>query len=536
MQRLTYRWFLAFFFLGLGMATAAAYLQTAPGYMDAEYYYSGGLRIANGDYTEPFLWNYLDDPKGLPNPAFTYWMPLASVLAALGIKLAGAANFGAARLPFIVIAGLIPPATGWLAFSITGKKHMALLAGGLAVVSPFYLPYLVTTETFGVTMLLGVLFLQTTASVWKSRGKGARLWPFFALGLLAGAFHLARADGLLWLFLALGVASVFSLRPAARKEAGRGVGLWAARILVVGCGYLLIMGPWMARNLVEFGTLLSPGGSRALWLTHYDELFAFPAQTLTFQHWISSGIAAIARVRWEALILNLETAIGVQGEIFLLPLILVGLWQARKDVRIRLFALAWLIIFGAMTLVFPLPGSRGGFFHSGAALQPVLWAVAPLGLEQFIQWGIRRRNWKLERSWRMFGAGVFGLILVFALVVYYQRAIGVDSANPAWEASWKTAAQLEKVLQSQGADPAQVVLVNNPPGYTTATGRPSIVIPDGNEQTLMQVIQAYHPAYLWLEVNHPAGLDALYEHPSDRDGLVYLGSFDDARLFRVAQP
>lgn len=530
------RWMVVLFILGLGAAIVAAFIQSAPGYMDAEYYYSGGLRIANGSFTEPFLWNYLDDPKGLPNPAFTYWMPLASLLAALGIKLAGAANFGAARLPFILIAGLIPPATAWLAFSITGRQRMALLAGALAVVSPYYLPYLVTTETFGISMLVGVLFLQVTASVWKTSGQGARPLRFFALGLLAGIFHLARADGLIWLFFALGVACVVSLRPATRKEVRRWVGPWALRMLAVGLGYLLVMGPWMARNLQEFGTLLSPGGSRALWLTNYDELFAFPAQTLTFQHWISSGLAAIARVRWEALVWNIQTVVGVQGDIFLLPLMLVGLWQARKDVRIRFFALAWSIIFGVMTLVFPLPGSRGGFFHSGAALQPVLWAVAPLGLEQFIQWGARHRRWNPELSRRVFGAGALGLVLMFGLMVYYQRVIGADVAHPAWEESWRTAGQLEKVLQSQGADPTQVVLVNNPPGYTTATGRPSIVIPDGNEGTLRQVIRAYHPAYLWLEANHVSGLDDLYEHPADRDGLVYLGSFDAARLFRVAQP
>ena len=44
--------------------------------MDAEYYYAGGIRLAEGDgFTENFLWNYLDNPVGLPHPAFTYWMP-----------------------------------------------------------------------------------------------------------------------------------------------------------------------------------------------------------------------------------------------------------------------------------------------------------------------------------------------------------------------------------------------------------------------------------------------------------------------------
>ena len=56
--------------------------QDAPGYMDADYYYAIGLRLNRGyGFSEPFLWNYLDNPNGIPHPSNTYWMPLPSVLA-----------------------------------------------------------------------------------------------------------------------------------------------------------------------------------------------------------------------------------------------------------------------------------------------------------------------------------------------------------------------------------------------------------------------------------------------------------------------
>ena len=45
MNRRTY---LALFLLGLCSAAAAAALQITPGYMDASYYYAGGLRLAEG--------------------------------------------------------------------------------------------------------------------------------------------------------------------------------------------------------------------------------------------------------------------------------------------------------------------------------------------------------------------------------------------------------------------------------------------------------------------------------------------------------
>ena len=39
-------------------------------------------------------------------PAFSYWMPLASLLAAAGMALTGETDFFSARLVFLLLAGL----------------------------------------------------------------------------------------------------------------------------------------------------------------------------------------------------------------------------------------------------------------------------------------------------------------------------------------------------------------------------------------------------------------------------------------------
>src|SRR4030066_516223 len=76
----------------------------SPGYMDAEYYFAGGLRLAQGyGFTEEILWNYLDDPTGLPHPSHVYWMPLTSILAAIGMVLTGMNIFSAGRTIFMLI-------------------------------------------------------------------------------------------------------------------------------------------------------------------------------------------------------------------------------------------------------------------------------------------------------------------------------------------------------------------------------------------------------------------------------------------------
>ncbi len=75
------------FVLALVARIAFALPQQQPGYMDAYYYTVGAQQLAAGrGFTEPFIWNYLDDPSGLPRPSHQYWMPLPSILAALFIS------------------------------------------------------------------------------------------------------------------------------------------------------------------------------------------------------------------------------------------------------------------------------------------------------------------------------------------------------------------------------------------------------------------------------------------------------------------
>jgi hypothetical protein len=65
-------WKLSLLLAGLGLIAAlfVAAFQSAPGYMDADYYYAGGRTLATGHgFTEMVLWNYLDNPAGLPHPS-----------------------------------------------------------------------------------------------------------------------------------------------------------------------------------------------------------------------------------------------------------------------------------------------------------------------------------------------------------------------------------------------------------------------------------------------------------------------------------
>ncbi|RME87725.1 MAG: hypothetical protein D6770_08665 [Anaerolineae bacterium] len=518
---MTRRDLLTLFLVGLGVGLAVAAFQSTPGYMDAEYYFATGRRLAEGHgFTEPFLWNYLDDPAGLPHPSHAYWMPLASLLSALGMAVTGRLTYAAGRWPFLLLTASLPPLTARLAFSLTARRDLAWTSGLLAVFPAFYAPYLPVTDTFSPVMFLGALFFLVISLDERPRLRA------LTLGLLAGFFHLARADGLIWLLLALG--TIWLERPGTLRR------FPADKIALVLGGYALVMGAWMARNLSVFGTVLAPGGSRALWMTRYDELFAYPANRLTFATWWQAGVNAAVRARLWALNINAQTAFAVQGGIVLFPLILAALRERRADRRVRLALLAWGLILTVMTFIFPFAGARGGFFHSGAALQPLWWALAPLGLERFIAWGTRRRGWAEGQARRVFQGGLIALVALLTIVIAYGRVVGPEPLKPQWDAGERLYRRVEERLRSLGAPPEVPIVVSNPPGYYLASGRPAIALPDGDVETLQAVAARYGARYVLLDPRStPRGLASLLEDPATAPGLRYLDTLEEVVLFAI---
>lgn len=527
---MTWRTYLLLGLAGLAVALTVAAFQPVPGYMDADYYYAGGLQLAAGrGFTEPYLWNFLDDPTGLPHPSHGYWMPLASLLAAAGASLFGPGSWSAARIGFLLVAAGLPPVTAAISWSLASRRDLALTSGLLAVFSGFYLPFLTTTETFGLYMLLGGLFvlLVIRNSVFVSWKRSLAISCL--LGILAGLMHLTRADGLLWLLVAF--AAILFVFPKPPKN----------QVIFVFCflffasiGYLLVMAPWFVRNYDAFGSFLAPGGSKMLWLTGYNELFSYPASQLTFQRWWSSGLGAILSDRVWSLGMNLATLFSVQGGIFLFPLILVALWNRRREKPVLLVLFAWLLTFAAMTLAFPYAGAHGGYFHSGAALQTVWWALAPLGLEPLLAWGTRTRGWSSAQAGPVFRSTLVILSIILTAIIIWTRVLGGGQVSNVWAAERNAYNQINAYLLEQEMAKDAVVMVANPPGFYLASGHSSVSIPDGDVSAVLAVAERYGVDYLILEEGStPAGLISVYESPMGWAGLVYLGETETARVYRI---
>ena len=268
---MNWKYYIIAFVFGIMIFSLYSVIQTAPGYMDAEYYYSMGLRIAtNRTFSEPFLWNYLHHLREIPHAGFTYWMPMPAFIAAAGMLLTGLVNFTGAKVGSIIVAGFIPVITMKLAYDLSGKRSTSILSGAFSLVPVYYSQFIGTTDSFGLMMVLGGLFVLAIQNSQKNK------YVIF-LGFLAGLIHLTRADGLIWLV----VASFIALRSQENR---------IKRIGMVLVGYIIVMGPWLIRNWIALGEILPAGTARVFWMTEYNDLFIYQPSQLSIDQWLQQGM------------------------------------------------------------------------------------------------------------------------------------------------------------------------------------------------------------------------------------------------------
>jgi hypothetical protein len=488
------------FLLALAVRLLTAWPLRQPGYTDAYYYAVSARQLSQGKgFDEPFIWNYLDPPATLPHAGYQYWMPLAAMLGGLGMALLGD-SFRALQAPFVLLSALLPLVAYVVAWDLSGKHRHAILAGLLAVFPGFYAHVLVLPDNFAPFALAGSICLWATGRGLRDRRP---LW-FGVAGVAAGLGHLARADGILLAGVALVAAAV--PRPAPSNPRRKGLGILAAKLAMVVAGYLLVMGPWFIRNGRVLGTPLGGAGIQTLFLTSYDDMFAY-GRPPTLQTYLAWGWGPILKSKAEALLLNLQRLWIENLLVFLLPFSALGLWRLRRERLLWPFFLYLPLLFLAMTFAFTFPGMRGGLFHSGGALLPFFFAAAGPGLEAALLWAARRiHGWQARRGWPVLSAGLVGLAAL--LTVLALGRAGVLSGD--WNERGRGYTEIGDWLASQGAANA-VVMVGDAPGFTWHTGHLAIAVPNEALDTILAVADRYGARYLVLDSTRPRTTDALYE-------------------------
>jgi hypothetical protein len=451
-----------------------------PGYTDAYYHFNAANRLVSGQgLTDLYLWTYIGAPDNLPAPSHLYWMPLTSLIAALGMSVVNMpGNYAAAQWPFTLMLAGTACIGYWLGGRLGSRRH-AWLAGLLTLFSGFYTRWWGATDTFAPYALVGSLclaFLGLGVCTPSSTQKRRALW-FALAGVMAGLGHLTRADGLLLLL----VGWLVILWPSGEALRPR-----LFSLIALTSAYILVMLPWFIRNLNAIGTPLPVGGTQAIWFTEYDDLFNYPPDS-SANTFSANGLGTFFSSRWEAVTNNLGNFIAVEGLIIMTPLMLVGLWRRRHGAFLRAFWLYALGLHLVMTLVFPYPGYRGGLFHSSAALVPWWAALGVVGLDDVVEWiARRRRHWNVGVAKAIFSSALVMLALYLSVSTGLRGR--VSSGTPA----------LYHLLSEQLPADARV-MINDPPQLYYFTGLGGVVLPNESPDVILDIARKYNIDYLLLE-------------------------------------
>ncbi len=516
--------YILLFFITLGLRVATALPLQQAGYMDASYAMHVAENIVKGrGLVEDVLWNYLDDPTGLPHPSNLYWMPLPSLLIVPFYALIGL-SYRVAQIPFLILSLFLPLFSFYLSRRIFGRNDYAWAAAIFTAFSGFYTVYWVSPDNFTVFGLTASLCLYVIA---RGIETGSVRYMILAGGL-AALSHLSRADGILLLAVAP-IAMMF-------HRSTRRVKTILPLTLLLIAAYLVVMAPWFARDYFTVGAIYPSAGTKTLWLTSYDELFRY-TDDLTPGRYLAWGPGPILASKAAAAIRNLFILAFGDLQIFLAPFAAIGLWQLRRRLEFLPFFVYAFALYAVMTLAFTFPSWRGSLLHSATALLPFLAVASPPGIDTAIRWvAQRRRTWRAKEASAVFLAGFCIMAVVISLFLYSQGIFGAWTGEVSETLLWNQRdAHYYPVARwlEQNARPEDVVMVVDPPSFYAVSHRRAIMIPTDGERAILDSARRYGARYLILEYDHPKPLDELYQSPAGSQTLVRVAGFQDALARRV---
>lgn len=488
------------------------------------------------------IWSYATPPLILPKPAFEIWMPMASLLAALPMALLGT-SFAAAQISSVLLGALVAPLV-WLvareaamrAGLPSGRVAMIALGSGLTAAS--FGPFLIAAAVPESTTPLLVFGLAACLLMARMVAQPRRVTGLLLGGLL-GLAYLSRQDamylGLAYLVLAWGATRGPSF--AARL---RGTLPLVAPVVA---GGLVVVSPWLARNLAAFGTLFGQTIETAFLRTN-EQIFAY-AERPTASAYLAQGPLAILTSQLEAVAHNVV-------EVLLLPAMPVGLLGLAAVVALRrspalhgptalhALLLSGLITFLVSSLVFPVATRWGTFLHASGPLLTGLIVAGFIGLDAAVSRLGRHRGWSRANLW-------LGPVMVLSLTVPFAlmqvSTVSAQSETRALRIAAAAAAleqlpELATAPRSGDAPQMRAALISDRAIWLAeALRRPVIALPDeppravgqlgADFDTRLVVIldeRGRYPA-AWLT---PEGMACL-EEPPER----LLGPDDAALLFRL---
>jgi hypothetical protein len=509
-----------------------------PPFTDPAYYSLIAQRLAEGHgFTTPVLWSFLEvgsripDPATLPVPSNGHWMPLTSMIAAASMVLFGPTYF-AGTLPLVLLSAVLVPLTYQVAWELSHSRWTSVVAAVLALFAGPLLIMYPTIDNFAVFGVTGAgsLFCSTRAV------RAARPGPWLvAAGALAGLATLARIDGVL---LTTGVAAAWFVR--------RGWSPWRTDIrggasfawgLTSALAFVVVLAPWLWRNLSTFGTALPSTGGHTLWITSYNEQFSIghEVNVATYLDW---GFLNIVASKATAAIELVGRTGVLLGGIFLVFFV-AGFWRERRRADLAPFTVYFIVMFAAMTLLFSFHAPKGAYYHSAPAWLPWAFALAAMGVEPAAEWASRwwrfLRRPATHRFITVAGlAGTIVLSVVGSAILYAQ-----------WDRSRVRDLEAAAFLNER-ASPGDVFMSSDPASMHPLTGNPGVAAPFDPFRVTADVVDAYDVTWVIVTRPGPGETDplGLWDGKNARDSEGEHPTFlpaepafegDDVRVFHVSE-
>jgi hypothetical protein len=478
---------------------ASALVVFQPGYTDAYYYADVAQRLAAGQgLTADFIWNFLEYPTGfgpLPVASHRFWMPLATVLQAIGIAgLPFLDAFRAAQAMEILVACLIPIGAYHAARSLGGPPNAGLLAAALAGLGGAFAPGWVSLDAFAPAAVIGTAFFLLYRRAAAGDVRAGAL-----AGLAVGLLFLARSEGALF-----GLALLWLVRaPTARRSGAVG------SLVAIAIGLA-----WLARD-----ASLGPGPdlfARSALLVRYEDFFAVDS---------SVGIMDLPAVSWDQFIFawrdvlaakvaalgtNLTTLLFAFG-LLLVPGIVRAVWSRRPHPDVRAFTALLVLVYLAESIAFTLHSTRGSYFHSLAAFFPYGVALGVVGTGELLLTVEGRRL-----------AAAAGIV---AAVILSSFALSQ------WDVSFN-APYRERLALVNRLPPGRLMAIDAA-AWRWIAGRPAVVTPANLDPCAIGSAADLEVTTLVLERVHFTGYDRLYR---GSPAIEYLGppvQVGDVRLYPV---
>lgn len=491
---------LILFALALVTRIAAALLVDYPPYGDPAYYQLVGQELAAGHgFSVPVLWSFLEvggrlpaNPM-LPVPSNGHWMPLTSIVAAGSIALFGEvlSPWRAAQLPMIVLGAVLVPFTYYLSMDLWRSRFNAWIAALLVLSAGPLLVMVPLVDAFAVFGVAGAVAIWCSIRAVRSPHPGPWL---LAAGGCVGLATLARVDGLL-----------LAVAPAAAWAAHRAWGSWPSRLgwgAASAAAALVVVAPWLARDLGVFGSAFPSAGGHTLWITSYNQQFSIASDPSLSEYlaWGPVNIIGSKLAAWGELLGR--TAV-LLGGIFILPFV-HGLWRERRRQELQPFLAYFVLMFLVMGAVFTFHAPKGAFYHSSLAWLPfaaplAVASLAPLATAGGRAWPFLRR----PATHRFLAiAGLVGAI-VLSLA---GSAVLVGQWSDA-HARLRQAAQFLTGVDAR----SEVVMAYDPAALHALSGNPGVAPPFDLFPVIGRVVDAYHVKWVVVtlapgETRDPLGL------------------------------